>query len=147
MRIRVIRDCVEELGVAYDETDLVRHERLRNLRHVDADRELLESVRDWLERLIEANRSAARYPEPEFTEAAAERWTLLALAAWRQGLRAPALERSSPLRGHRLDFVSTYARLAGAWARARGGAAAVYSEDGRALAAPAAGSRQGRRAP
>ena len=116
MRILVIRDCVDQLGISYDEQDLARHERLRNTRALRPDRELMDGVRDWLERLVVANGRARAYPEPEFTEAAAERWTLARLAALRAGLTTNAPSKDSPLRGRRTAFMQTYARAIRAYA-------------------------------
>jgi glycosyltransferase involved in cell wall biosynthesis len=117
MRIRVIRDCVEALGVTYDESDLDAHERLRNTRDLRPDRALVLRLRDGLERLVAANRTARCYPEPEFSEAAAERWLLLRLAALRAGIVPANLGRSSPLRRRGAGIIATNARTAGGMVR------------------------------
>jgi glycosyltransferase involved in cell wall biosynthesis len=110
MRMRVIRDCLNELGIAYTDEEVALHESLRNTRRLRADRVVLDRVQDWLERLVAANRTARCYPEPEFTEAAAERWLLANLAALRSGT-VPYPARSRVLGPHVFDSVATYSRL------------------------------------
>jgi hypothetical protein len=117
MRMHVIRDCLDELGIRYTEDEVALHESLRNTRHVQPGAAVLEHARDWLERLVAANRDARCFPEPEFTEAAAERWLLLNLAALRRGV-VPHPARSRTLGRHVFDATATYLRAAARYAGA-----------------------------
>jgi glycosyltransferase involved in cell wall biosynthesis len=90
MRCRIARDMLQELELPFDERDVEGHVQLRNLSGYRPDRAFLEWSEDWLHRLVRANVRTRRFPEPEFTRAAAERWLLIGLRALRAGhLRVP----------------------------------------------------------
>lgn len=102
MKKRTAADQLRDLGLAFDEADLDRHHRLRNPKNFRPDREFVAWSGGWLARLMAANRANPCYPEPEFTEAAAERWFRLGLVAVGAGLpptpffRHPELGRRMP---------------------------------------------------
>ena len=98
MKMMAARGQLETLGVSFDDRDLERHVLLRNVTEFSPDAEYLEWLDGWLERLSAANRRGPRYPEPELTFAAAERWLLVALRAVRTGSAALRHARRSPLR-------------------------------------------------
>jgi glycosyltransferase involved in cell wall biosynthesis len=81
LKKRTAEDQLRDLGVAHDATDLDRHHALRNPKGLLPDAAFVAWCDTWLARLLAANRANPCYPEPEFTEAAAERWWRVALAA------------------------------------------------------------------
>jgi hypothetical protein len=100
MKMMAARTQLESLGVSFDDADLERHVRLRNVVEFAPDAQYLEWLDDWLARIRAANARHPIYPEPELTFAAAERWLLVALRALRSGRAAIERIRRSPLRGH-----------------------------------------------
>ena len=98
MKMMAARGQLETLGVAFDDRDLERHVRLRNVAEFSPDADYAEWLEDWLERLARANQRHPSYPEPHFTYAATERWLLVALRAARTGAAARARARRSRLR-------------------------------------------------
>jgi glycosyltransferase involved in cell wall biosynthesis len=96
MKKRAAADQLRYLGVDFDSSDLDRHYMLRNPKNFRFSREDLEWSEDWLLRLLAANRANRCYPEPQFSQAAAERWWRVALVTLRarRSLR-PFLQRSA----------------------------------------------------
>ncbi|MBW2269258.1 MAG: glycosyltransferase family 2 protein [Deltaproteobacteria bacterium] len=81
LKSRVARDQLHDLGIEASESELEGHQRLRNLNDFEPTAEFIDWSRAWLLRLIESNARHHCHPEPEFSQAAAERWYLLLLAA------------------------------------------------------------------
>jgi hypothetical protein len=94
--------------------------KLRNLTGFDPTPEYLAWAEDWLARLLETNARTRHYPEPEFGQAAAERWGLLQTRALACGLRPSGLgalpARAAALAG----ALPTYWELARGFATAQG---------------------------
>ena len=137
MRILVIRDCLDQMDLSYSSDDLDRHERLRNTRGLRPNAEFLHDTRDWLEELVSANRRAHAYPEPQFAEAAAERWMLVCLAALRARVVPPKLSSRSPLGGQGADVLRTYLRSARDFWRGQ-----TFGDEGASNAALEAGANE-----
>jgi glycosyltransferase involved in cell wall biosynthesis len=72
---------LEEFGLDFDDRDLAAHVRLRNLTEWQPDAGYIEWCEDWLRRIVEHNAKRHAYPEPELSDAAAERWMLVAMRA------------------------------------------------------------------
>jgi glycosyltransferase involved in cell wall biosynthesis len=100
MKMMAARTQLETLGVSFDDRDLERHVRLRNVSEFEPDAEYAEWLDEWLERLLAANRRHPIYPEPPLTHAAAERWLAVTLRRLRLGARARGGASRSPLRRH-----------------------------------------------
>ena len=102
MKTRIARDQLHDLGVAFDQRDLDWHYGLRSMAGLRPSREFVEWAEDWLERMIRANAQSRCYPEPEFSQAAAERWFWLGFAALAAGrdprpfLANPRFRRLAP---------------------------------------------------
>lgn len=88
MRIAAVE--LGELGVEFDERDVRRHFLLREFKAPEFPPDLLDWTEAWLARLHEANRTASRYPEPEFSRVLGAKW-------W-QACRVLAPSRPSALR-------------------------------------------------
>ncbi len=88
-----------DLGVPHTEQDLQRHTALGRMGKLGfaPDREYLEWAETWLRGLEQANRAAACYPEPAFTQVLSELWlkacrrtsSSIGLTAWRRFLQSP----------------------------------------------------------
>jgi len=100
MKMMAARTQLETLGVAFDDRDLERHVRLRNVSEFEPDEEYAEWLDGWLERLLAANRRHPIYPESHLTYAATERWMVVALRRLRAGGRSRDRTKRSPLRRH-----------------------------------------------
>ncbi len=81
LKIKVARDQLHDLGIEASEEELEGHHRLRNLSGFTPTVEFIDWSQAWLLRLIENNARNRCHPEPEFSQAAAERWYRLLLAA------------------------------------------------------------------
>ena len=118
MKKRIAADLLRDLGVHFDAYDLDRHHRLRNPRGFSPDAAFVDWCEDWLGRLIDANAGLRVYPEPEFSEAAAERWWRLAGTAVRHGtsplrfLRSHRFRRSGRAAALRLARLAAHAASA-----------------------------------
>jgi len=120
MRQQIARDMLTSLGVAFDETDVANHVKLRNLTGFDPTPEYLAWAEDWLARLLATNATTHHYPEPEFSQAAAERWGLLQARAIACGLRPTGLA-ALPARAAALaGALPSYWQLARGFATAQG---------------------------
>lgn len=96
----IVAGQLERLGVAFDASDLDPHltlSRMRKLRFTP-DAEYLDWAEDWLVRIGEANRRAARYDQRALQRALGEKWLRACWAArgpstgpggWRRTLRSP----------------------------------------------------------
>lgn len=96
MRAWIARDLLSQLGVDFDESDLARHVRLRNLGEGTPEPDLLAWADDWLARLHAANARTRAYPEPELGQASAERWLLLLARGVAAGTARAADLRRAP---------------------------------------------------
>lgn len=85
MKTMIARDQLHDLCVDFDQRDLDWHYGLRNMGSLGLSPEFVDWAEDWLERLLGANARSRCYPEPEFTQAAAEQWFLLGFAALAAG--------------------------------------------------------------
>jgi len=81
LKTRIAGDQLRDLGIDATPDDVRGHHQLRNLVGFDPADAFIDWCEAWLRRLIEANVKNARYPEPEFSQAAAGRWFRLGLAA------------------------------------------------------------------
>lgn len=81
LKMAAARYQLLDFGIPFDEIDLERHVRLRNLSTARPDAEYVEWCEAWLARIIAHNARRPAYPEPYLTQAAAERWILVALRA------------------------------------------------------------------
>ncbi len=111
MRRIIAQDLLDELGVRYSEQDVDAHVQLRNLAGFRPDRGYLAWCAEWLARLLEANARSGRYPEPEFSRAAAERALLLQLRACASGLASEALAPLARSLPRLFGGAAGYARL------------------------------------
>jgi glycosyltransferase involved in cell wall biosynthesis len=120
MRQRIARDMLAALGVDFDELDVANHVKLRNLSSFDPTPEYLLWAEGWLERLLDTNARTQAYPEPEFSQAAAERWGLLQARAIATG-NLPSGLSALPSRAFALaSALPTYLELARGFATAQG---------------------------
>jgi len=109
LKMLAARGLLTTFGVRFDDEDLARHVRLRNVAGLDVDAEFLDWCDDWLARLLERNRRARSYPEPHLTLAATERWLLVAMRAL--ACRSVPLRRilRAPLRRHAVACLARHA--------------------------------------
>lgn len=120
MRKRVATDMLTSLGVGFGEEDVARHVALRNLAGFAPTSDYLDWAEDWLARLLETNARTHTYPEPEFSQAAAERWGLLQARALATGILPSGLS-ALPARAFALaGALPTYWELARGFATAQG---------------------------
>lgn len=106
LKMLAARGQLTTFGVAFDDMDLARHVRLRNVAGLKPDEAFLDWCDDWLLRILEHNRQCRSYPEPQLTLAATERWMLVAMRAI--AARAAPMKRvlRSPLRRHVRDCLT-----------------------------------------
>jgi glycosyltransferase involved in cell wall biosynthesis len=109
LKMRAARELLSALGVGFDDEDLARHVRLRNVAGFEPDAEFMDWLDDWLVRILEQNRRTRSYPEPHFTHAATERWLLVAMRAMAH--RSVSLRRilRAPLRRHAVACIAHHA--------------------------------------
>jgi glycosyltransferase involved in cell wall biosynthesis len=100
MKTMAARGQLTTFGVRFDDEDLARHVKLRNVSGLAPDAEFVDWCEDWLVRLLERNARTRSYPEPHLTHAATERWLLVAMRALAR--RTVPLRRilRAPLRRH-----------------------------------------------
>jgi hypothetical protein len=100
MKMMAARGQLTTFGVRFDDEDLARHVKLRNVSGLVPDTEFVDWCEDWLVRLLEQNARTRSYPEPHLTLAATERWLLVAMRALAR--RTVPLRRilRAPLRRH-----------------------------------------------
>jgi len=111
LKSRIARAQLGDLGIDPSPEELLGHHLLRNLSGQRPDAAFIAWARDWLERLVARNAASGRHPEPEFREAAAERWFRLLLAA------GPAHWSATAPRGFAAAIPSIAAQLAHTGAR------------------------------
>ena len=120
MRKRIAHDMLSELGVDFDAIDVENHVHLRNLSGFAPTADYLTWAEGWLERLVHQNQRTPTYPEPEFSQAAAERWGLLQARALATGTLPSGLT-TLPARAFTLArALPSYLELARGFATAQG---------------------------
>jgi len=110
LKMMAARGQLTTLGVRFDDEDLARHVRLRNVSRLKPDAEFIDWCEDWLARLLERNLRTRSYPEPHLTLAATERWLLVATRALAARTVPPRRILRAPLRRH---AAACLARVAG----------------------------------
>jgi glycosyltransferase involved in cell wall biosynthesis len=108
LKMLAARGMLTTFGMPFDDEDLARHVRLRNVARLEPDAEFLDWLEDWLARILEHNGRKHIYPEPHLTFAATERWLLVAMRALacrsvspRRILRAPLQRHAAACIAHR----------------------------------------------
>jgi glycosyltransferase involved in cell wall biosynthesis len=82
-KIAIARYLLESLEVDFDQQDLENHFKLRKPKKQRFDASYIDWVRDWLPKLVAANRAHSIFPVSEFNRAAGERWCAVYLSCSR----------------------------------------------------------------